>query len=68
MVKMKLSASILVAFAATSTVALADHSLKKMMLKMNAFSQLGDTKKLGPFSINVATFGSKPSRELTSIR
>ena len=67
MLTMKLSASILVAFAATSTVALADHSPKKMMRHMNAFSQLGETGKLGPFSISVATFGSKPSRELVSV-
>ena len=51
----------------TSPVALADHSPKKMIRNMNAFSKLGETGKLGPFSISVATFGSKPSRELVSV-
>ena len=35
----------------TSPNALADHSPKKMMRNMNAFSQLGETGKLGPFKI-----------------
>jgi len=49
----------------TSPNALADHSPKKMMRNMNAFSQLGETGKLGPFKINVAVFGRKPSDKLT---
>ena len=48
------------------TVAFADHPPKKMMRNFKAFSQLGETGRLGPFKVNVAKFGSLPDMPITS--
>ncbi len=38
-----------------------------MMRNQIAFSQLGETGKLGPFGVNVSKFGNKPNKSLTEI-
>ena len=48
-------------------MASADHSPKKMMRNMKAYSQLGMSGKLGPYDVNVAQFGSLPKAAKTSI-
>ena len=48
------------------TVAYADHPPKKLMRNFKAYGQLGETGKLGPFSVNVAKFGSLPDLPITS--
>ena len=50
-----------------SNLALADHTPKKMMRNMKAFSQLGQTGRLGPFKVNVDKFGRLPREEETSV-
>jgi len=45
----------------------ADHPPKKLMRNFKAYGQLGATGKLGPFDVNVATFGSLPTGPATSI-
>ena len=50
-----------------SNLALADHTPKKMMRNMKAFSQLGQTGRLGPFKVNVDKFGKLPREEETSV-
>ena len=40
---------------------LADHSPKKMMRNMKAYSQLSMTGKLGPFTVNFEKFGELPN-------
>ena len=47
-------------------LAYADHPPKKLMRNFNAYGQLGETGKLGPFSVNVAKFGSLPTLPITS--
>ena len=46
-----------------STLAFADHTPKKMMRNMKAFSQLGQTGQLGPYIVNVEKFGELPGGE-----
>lgn len=50
-----------------SSFAVADHSPKKMMRNMKAYSQLGATGKLGPFDVNVSQFGTPPKQKKTSV-
>lgn len=64
-VKIVTVAGILIS-ACASNLALADHSPKKMMRNMQAYAQLGETGKLGPFDVNVSTFGSRPNGQATS--
>ena len=45
----------------------ADHSPKKMMQNMKAFSQLSTTGKLGPFDVNFFLYGEIPNNEPTSM-
>ena len=48
-------------------LSLADHTPKKMMRNMKAFSQLGETGQLGPFTVNVDKFGQLPKKENTLV-
>ena len=48
-------------------LALADHTPRKMMRNMKAFSQLGQTGRLGPFTVNVDKFGQLPKKEEYSV-
>lgn len=57
---------ILSAILLIDTVAYADHPPKKLMRNFKAYGQLGVTGKLGPFSVNVAKFGSLPDLPITS--
>ena len=57
---------ILSAILLIDTVACADHPPKKLMRNFKAYGQLGETGKLGPFSVNVAKFGSLPDLPITS--
>ena len=57
---------ILSAILLIDTVAYADHPPKKLMRNFKAYGQLGETGKLGPFSVNVAKFGSLPDLPITS--
>ncbi len=50
------------------TLAMADHSPKKMMRNMKAYGKLGQTGKLGPFQVNVDRFGAIPKKSETSKR
>ena len=50
------------------TLAIADHSPKKMMRNMKAYGKLGQTGKLGPFQVNVDRFGAIPKKSETSKR
>ena len=43
-----------------SAVAFADHPPKKMLRNMDGYSYLGMTGMLGPFTVNVANFGTFP--------
>lgn len=45
----------------------ADHSPKRMMQNMKAFSQLSTTGKLGPFDVNFFLYGEIPNNEPTSM-
>jgi CubicO group peptidase (beta-lactamase class C family) len=45
----------------------ADHSPKKMMRNMKAFSQLSTTGKLGPADVNYFLYGKIPNSEPTSL-
>ena len=48
-------------------IAMADHTPKKMMRNMKAYSQLGQTGQLGPFSVNFDKFGDLPKTSKTSV-
>ena len=50
-----------------SATAFADHPPKKMLRNMDGYSYLGMTGMLGPFTVNVAKFGTFPSGKTTEV-
>ncbi|MGB0785467.1 MAG: serine hydrolase domain-containing protein [Alphaproteobacteria bacterium] len=56
----------LLIFSLIVTPAVADHMPDIMMRNFLAWSRLGDTGRLGPFEVNVATFGNRPDAPKTS--
>lgn len=50
-----------------SATAFADHPPKRMLKNMDAYSNLGMTGMLGPFTVNVAKFGTFPSGKTTEV-
>ena len=60
-------ALVLIALSFFATQSFADHSPKKMMRNIKAFSQLSVTGKLGPFDVNYDKFGSIPKAAKTTI-
>ena len=57
----------IIALVVSTNQTFADHSTKKMMRNMKAFSQLSVTGKLGPFDVNYYKYGEIPDNKLTSV-
>ena len=47
-------------------VAMADHPPKRLLRNFMAFSELGETGKLGKFDVNVAVYGALPKEKTTT--
>ena len=62
----RLFAGALLIFSFIGTPAVAEHMPDIMMRNFLAWSRLGDTGRLGPFEVNVATFGSRPDAPKTT--
>ena len=61
--------SSIVIFSSLSFVSLADHGPKKMWKKqIKPFFNLHETKMLGPFKINVHSYGEKKNLEATNVK
>ena len=50
----------IVPYILVTSLAFADHSPKKMMCNMKAYSKLSVTKKLGPYDVNFKQYGTLP--------
>jgi hypothetical protein len=50
-----------------TSLAFADHSPKKMMRNMKAYSKLSVTKKLGPYDVNFKQYGTLPKGMGTTV-
>ena len=57
----------IIALIVSTNQTFADHSPKKMMRNMKAFSQLSVTGKLGPFDVNYFKYGELPDSKPTSV-
>ena len=55
------------ALISSTSLAFADHSPKKMMRYMKAYSKLSITKKLGPYDINFKQYGTLPKAVETTV-
>jgi CubicO group peptidase (beta-lactamase class C family) len=51
----------------TTSFAFADHSPKKMMRFMKAYSKLSVSKKLGPYEVNFKQYGTLPKAMETTV-
>ena len=51
----------------STSLAFADHSPRKMMRYMKAYSKLSITKKLGPYDINFKQYGTLPKAVETTV-
>ena len=51
----------------TTSFAFADHSPRKMMRYMKAYSKLSITKKLGPYDVNFKQYGTLPKAVETTV-
>ena len=61
--------SLLVIFSSLSFVSFADHGPKKMWKKqIKPFFNLHETKMMGPFKINVHSYGKKKNLEVTNVK
>ena len=55
------------ALISSTSLAFADHSPKKMMRNMKAYSKLSVTKKLGPYDVNFKQYGTLPKGMGTTV-
>ena len=61
--------SLIVIFSSLSFVSFADHGPKKMWKKnIKPFFNLHETKMMGPFKINVHSYGEKKNLEVTNVK